>query len=210
MCALRKHLVYNREGGGARLSDLCSLLHLYDTLLVSILFIVSLNLRHRLFLTYSLFSIFNAKNLEFTWTLLPGIYALFFSIPACRHLYNVEGNVHYGSLNMVLGNQWYWTYQQYASTEYEYTLYRGALTSSSVSGNRGVAECWAISSNDVIHSWGVSRISRGDYNIKIDAYPRRLSVFCYDRVRPDRIYLRYCSELCRAHHAYMPISLVAV
>lgn len=184
-----------------------SLLRLYNTLVVAILVLVTWNLGHRLLNNWSLFAIFNSKNLEFTWTLLPRVYVLFCSVPGCRYLYSIE-TVHFGPISVVLGNQWYWTYQQGTSAEYQSTLYRGALTSTSMMTNRWAMRYWAVSSNDVIHNWGIARVSDRTLGIKMDAYPGRINVACHDRVRPSGIYLRYCSELCRAHHAYMPISLV--
>ena len=184
-----------------------SLLRLYNTLVVAILVLVTWNLGHRIVNLWSLFAIFNAKNLEFIWTLLPRIYVLFCSIPGCRYLYNIE-TVHFRPISVVLRNQWYWTYQQRTSPEYQSTLYRGSLTSTSMMTNRWAMRYWAISSNDVIHNWGVARASDNTLRIKMDAYPGRINVSCHDRVRPNRIYLGYCSELCGAHHAYMPISLV--
>ena len=188
-------------------TTLPSLLRLYNTLVVAILVLVTWNLGHRLINNWSLFAIFNAKNLEFTWTLLPRVYVLFCSIPGCRYLYNIE-TVHFRPISVVMGNQWYWSYQQGTSSEYQSTLYRGSLTSTSMMTNRWAMGYWAISSNDVIHNWGVARCGDNTLRIKMDAYPGRINVSCHDRVRPNGIYLRYCSELCRAHHAYMPISLV--
>ena len=188
-------------------SNLPSLLRLYNTLVVAILVLVTWNLGHRVINHWSLFAIFNAKNLEFTWTLLPGVYVLFCSVPGCRYLYNIE-TVHYGPISLVLGNQWYWTYQQGTSSEYQSTLYRRNLTSTSMMTNRWTMRYWAVSSNDVIHNWRIARVSDNTLGIKMDAYPGRINVSCHDRCRPNRIYLGYCSELCRAHHAYMPISLV--
>jgi cytochrome c oxidase subunit 2 len=107
-----------------------------------------------------------------------------------------------------MGNQWYWSYQQGTSSEYQSTLYRRSLTSTSMMTNRWAMGYWAISSNDVIHNWRVARASDNTLRIKMDAYPGRINVSCHDGVRPNGIYLGYCSELCGAHHAYMPISLV--
>ena len=74
--------------------------------------------------------------------------------------------------------------------------------------NRWATGYWAVSSNDVTHNWGIARASDNSLRVKMDAYPGRINVSCHDSVRPSGIYLGYCSELCGAHHAYMPISLV--
>merc|ERR1712109_292850 len=60
---------------------------------------------------------------------------------------------------MGIGNQWYWTYRQGTRPEYQSTLYRGALTSTSMMTNRWAMGYWAVSSNDVIHNWRVARVS---------------------------------------------------
>merc|ERR1719474_2497488 len=99
-------------------------------------------------------------------------------------------------MSAVIGNQWYWTYRQgtrpeYQSTlyrgaltstsmhlgkEYSGTLYRGALTSTSMMTNRWAMGYWAVSSNDVIHNWRVARVSDDTMRIKMDAYPGRVNV----------------------------------
>merc|ERR1711928_205710 len=140
----------------------------YNTLVVAIMVLVTWNLGRRLVNNWSLFAIFNAKNLEFTWTLLPGVYVLFCSIPGCRYLYNIE-TVHFRPISVVMGNQWYWSYQQGTSSEYQSTLYRGSLTSTSMMTNR----------------WAVAGASDNSLGIEMDASPGRINVSCHDRVRPD-------------------------
>merc|ERR1711917_212119 len=80
-------------------------------------------------------------------------------------------------------------YQQGTSSEYQSTLYRGALTSTSMMTNRWATGYWAVSSNDVIHNWRVAGVSDNTLRIKMDAFPGRINVSCHDRVRPNRIYL---------------------
>lgn len=59
----------------------------------------------------------------------------------------------------------------------------------------------AVTSADVIHSFAIP-----DFSVKIDAIPGRVTA---QVIMPDRcgIYIGYCSELCGAGHAYMPIVL---
>ncbi|MBM6549338.1 hypothetical protein [Streptococcus dysgalactiae] len=61
-----------------------------------------------------------------------------------------------------------------------------------------------ITSSDVIHSFSVP-----DFNIKVDAIPGRLNAITYC---PDHygVFVGYCTELCGAGHAYMPIVIEVV
>jgi len=61
-----------------------------------------------------------------------------------------------------------------------------------------------VTSADVIHSFRIP-----DYKIKIDAVPGRIN---QGYIYPDRIgvFVGYCTELCGAGHAYMPIVLEVV
>lgn len=61
-----------------------------------------------------------------------------------------------------------------------------------------------VTSSDVIHSFVLPA-----FNIKIDAVPGRINQvsFLSDRVG---VFVGYCSELCGAGHAYMPIVVEVV
>lgn len=56
-----------------------------------------------------------------------------------------------------------------------------------------------VTSSDVIHSFSLPEIG-----LKIDAIPGRINQVSY---YPDRlgIFVGYCTELCGAGHAYMPV-----
>jgi cytochrome c oxidase subunit 2 len=56
-----------------------------------------------------------------------------------------------------------------------------------------------VTSSDVIHSFAIP-----SFNIKVDAIPGRINqvMICPDRLG---VFVGYCSELCGAGHAYMPI-----
>lgn len=61
-----------------------------------------------------------------------------------------------------------------------------------------------VTSSDVIHSFALPEL-----NVKVDAIPGRVNqcVFYRDKLG---ITVGYCSELCGAGHAYMPIVLETV
>lgn len=52
---------------------------------------------------------FNAKYLEFCWTLAPSIPIVVVTVPAIFWLWAIEG-VYAAQVKMVCGNQWYWSY----------------------------------------------------------------------------------------------------
>lgn len=56
-----------------------------------------------------------------------------------------------------------------------------------------------VTSADVIHSFSLPAFS-----VKVDAVPGRINQYYFF---PDRVgsFVGYCSELCGAGHAYMPI-----
>lgn len=63
---------------------------------------------------------------------------------------------------------------------------------------------FSITSRDVIHAFALPLVS-----LKIDAIPGRLKkiFFCFHRMG---VFVGYCSELCGAGHAYMPIVIEVV
>ena len=185
---------------------LSHLLHLYDSLVVAILFLVTIVLFHRVYNLYSFFRIFNSQSLEFTWTLIPGVLVLSCSIPGCYWIYFIE-TVSSRAVNLVIRNQWYWSYGSTGKT-YDSIYYQGNLTSGNYLSNLYATRYWAITSNDVIHNFGVSRARDNALRVKMDAYPGRINISSFDVARPQGLYLRYCSELCGAQHAYMPISTI--
>lgn len=61
-----------------------------------------------------------------------------------------------------------------------------------------------VTSADVIHSFALP-----EFNLKVDGIPGRINqvFFCSDRLG---VFVGYCSELCGAGHAYMPIVMEVV
>lgn len=61
-----------------------------------------------------------------------------------------------------------------------------------------------VTSSDVIHSFSVPH-----FNIKLDAIPGRVNyvLYCPDHLG---VFVGYCTELCGAGHAYMPIVIEVV
>lgn len=61
-----------------------------------------------------------------------------------------------------------------------------------------------VSSKDVLHAWAVPSLG-----VKIDAVPGRINTLSIYRFRPG-LYFGQCSEICGAHHRFMPILLEIV
>jgi cytochrome c oxidase subunit 2 len=154
--------------------------------------------------------------LEVVWTLVPVIILVLIAVPSIRLLANQYDPPRADLTIKVIGNQWYW--------EYEYPDHGVQLVSNVLSDadaqrrgeprllavdNRMVVPAGAtvkliITSNDVVHSWGVPA-----FWTKLDAVPGRLNETWFRTDRPG-LYYGQCFELCGARHAYMPIAVEVV
>nr|YP_009650994.1 cytochrome c oxidase subunit II [Uvitellina sp. SSS-2019]QCY72820.1 cytochrome c oxidase subunit 2 [Uvitellina sp. SSS-2019] len=136
---------------------------------------------------------------EFLWTVFPtlAVVVLCFLNLQC---------VSYDFLDVgckivkVVGRQWYWSYDVSGLGSYD------SVMCDVLSGvdNPLCLTLWEfhrfmVTSSDVIHSFSIP-----EFNIKVDAIPGRLN---YVNYCPDRygIFVGYCTELCGAGHAYMPV-----
>merc|ERR1719336_379178 len=63
---------------------------------------------------------------------------------------------------------------------YDSIYAEGKLTSTAINRRE---KMFMISSNDVIHNWGIARCYRSSLRMKMDAYPGRLNVAFIDRAR---------------------------
>lgn len=193
------------------------LFHTYNSYIYALLVMVTIALAQRLVNGEPLFTVYSDKNLEAFWTLCPSFILFGITWPSLWLIHYVE-RPRIGNSFEVVGNQWYWAYRVGAHNsmpegrkrgkEFDSMYVNGQLTSSASSGGENM---WFISSNDVIHNWGIAGAYKNSLGMKMDAYPGRLNVaFLEGQVysRKHGVYLGYCSELCGLHHAYMPISLV--
>jgi len=181
-------------------------LHLYDTIVVLILVFVLAVVYVRCVSEEMLFNKYTFSNIEFVWTVGPVAIIITCTVPRFIFLYRVEGNT-VGKVYSVIRNQWYWQYGECGNI-YDSIFSNGNLTTVSQCSLSG-EKSWSISSNDVIHNWGIAGVEEDSLSMKMDAYPRRINYASIDGLSDKkRIYFRYCSELCGTNHAYMPISLV--
>nr|YP_009467186.1 cytochrome c oxidase subunit II [Artyfechinostomum sufrartyfex]YP_010461012.1 cytochrome c oxidase subunit II [Artyfechinostomum malayanum]APX55334.1 cytochrome c oxidase subunit 2 [Artyfechinostomum sufrartyfex]ARH10834.1 cytochrome c oxidase subunit 2 [Artyfechinostomum sufrartyfex]UUF68165.1 cytochrome c oxidase subunit II [Artyfechinostomum malayanum] len=143
---------------------------------------------------------------EFFWTVAPT------SAVGALCYYNLNC-ISYDMLDVacktvkVVGRQWYWTYEVEEDHEGEFD----SVMSDFVIGVDKPLRLWfnefyrfLVTSADVIHSFSIP-----EFNIKLDAIPGRLnySMYCPNHYG---IYIGYCTELCGAGHAYMPVIIEVV
>lgn len=154
--------------------------------------------------------------LEVVWTLVPVLILVVIAVPSIKLLARQYSPPAADVSIKVIGNQWYW--------EYEYPDHNVQLVSNLLPeaeaqatnqprllgvDNRMVVPVGAtvkllVTSNDVIHSWGVPA-----FWVKMDAVPGRINETWFRAERPGLFY-GVCYELCGARHAYMPIAVEVV
>jgi cytochrome c oxidase subunit 2 len=154
--------------------------------------------------------------LEVVWTLVPVLILVAIAIPSIRLLAHQYSPPDADLTVKVIGNQWYWEYEYPDNgihlvsnilTE-EQDRERGEPRQLGVDQRlvvpAGKTVKVIVTSNDVIHSWGVPA-----FWVKIDAVPGRLNETWFRVDRPG-VYYGVCYELCGARHGYMPIAVEVV
>nr|AYH51400.1 cytochrome c oxidase subunit II [Hysteromorpha triloba] len=142
---------------------------------------------------------------EFGWTFIP--YILVFFMCYLNMQFIGEGEdlfdaSHKAQVIKVVGHQWYWSYDDWY---FDGGFYDSIITDfvgdvdKPLRVGYGKPCKFVVTSVDVIHSFALP-----DFSIKLDAIPGRLTS---QLLLPDRcgVFVGYCSELCGAGHAYMPI-----
>ena len=154
--------------------------------------------------------------LEVVWTLVPVLILVAIAVPSIRLLAHQYDPPRADLTVKAIGNQWYWDYE-YPDNGVSFTSrilpdavahQRGEPRQLGVD-NRVVVPVGAvvkmiITSNDVIHAWGVPA-----FWVKIDAVPGRLNETWF-RADREGVYYGVCYELCGAQHGYMPIAVEVV
>jgi cytochrome c oxidase subunit 2 len=152
--------------------------------------------------------------IEVVWTLLPVLILVAIAVPSIRLLAHQYSPPEADITVKAIGNQWYWTYQYPDHGDFE--IISNMLSDKDAQARSeprllGVDERMVVpagatvkvivTSNDVIHSWGVP-----SFWTKIDAVPGRLNETWFKVDRPG-VYYGQCFELCGARHGYMPIAV---
>ena len=155
--------------------------------------------------------------LEIIWTLIPCVILLMIAIPSFTLLFQMDEVSKIGLTVKVIGNQWYWHYEQTGPLfkwsfdqrlaghweDRDYTMLPRLLWVDGLVINIPAQTNvrLLVTSADVLHSWALPAAG-----IKIDACPGRLNeVFL--RVEKPGILFGQCSEICGINHAFMPIML---
>jgi cytochrome c oxidase subunit 2 len=154
--------------------------------------------------------------LEIVWTLVPVLILVAIAVPSIRLLAHQYSPPRADLTVKAIGNQWFW--------EYDYPdngvhLISNMLPDAQADANHEPREIAAdhrlvvpvgavvkviVTSNDVIHSWGVPA-----FWVKIDAVPGRLNETWFQAERTG-VFYGVCYELCGARHGYMPIAVEVV
>jgi cytochrome c oxidase subunit 2 len=154
--------------------------------------------------------------LEVVWTLVPVLILVVIAVPSIKLLARQYSPPAADLTVKVIGNQWYWEYEypdhgvQFVSNGLSdaETARRGEPRLLGVDERvvvpQGATVKLIVTSNDVIHSFGVPA-----FWVKMDAVPGRLNETWFRADRPG-IYYGQCYELCGARHAYMPIAIEVV
>nr|YP_009166305.1 cytochrome c oxidase subunit II [Argopecten purpuratus]ALA07939.1 cytochrome c oxidase subunit II [Argopecten purpuratus] len=115
---------------------------------------------------------------------------------------------------VVVGHQWYWSYQVGVDGGPEVFKWDSRIVSRSVDSPMDFQDYWTVdrplpvpvggvtrvlvTSEDVLHSWGAPRL-----HLKVDAIPGRLTRGLFELKLPGVI-KGMCVELCGAYHSMMP------
>ncbi len=176
-------------------------------------------LSYRLFLKPKKYS--HNTTLEIVWTIFPIAILILIAIPSFALLYTMEEIIEPGVTLRVIGHQWWW--------EYEYPDFENAKREMLIVESRMIPEedlelgqfrlldvdnrtvlpikthiRVLVTSTDVLHSWAVPA-----FGIKVDAVPGRINQTTLF-IKREGVYYGQCSELCGAHHGFMPICVEAV
>nr|YP_009166786.1 cytochrome c oxidase subunit II [Explanatum explanatum]ALC75072.1 cytochrome c oxidase subunit 2 [Explanatum explanatum] len=143
--------------------------------------------------------------IEFVWTFIPTLLTAVLCYLNLQYI-SYESVLPDSKVVKVVGHQWYWTYELPLEGE----CYDSCM-SDFVGGvdkplrlSVNTSYRLLVTSADVIHSFSIPA-----YSLKIDGIPGRINqvYFCPDRIG---VFVGYCSELCGAGHAYMPIVVEVV
>ena len=156
-------------------------------------------------------------SLEIIWTVTPALILLLISGNSISFLYSSEELLNPALDIIVIGNQWYWTYEFIAFKKKIIIESHMVETNDLNLGELRLLEVdnalvlpteigirLLITSTDVIHSWAVPSLG-----IKIDAVPGRInegSIF----IKRTGVFRGQCSEICGKGHSVMPIVVLGI
>nr|YP_009169431.1 cytochrome c oxidase subunit II [Fischoederius elongatus]AJF22823.1 cytochrome c oxidase subunit II [Fischoederius elongatus]QIJ60110.1 cytochrome c oxidase subunit II [Fischoederius elongatus] len=143
--------------------------------------------------------------IEFVWTFIPTVLTAVLCYLNLQYL-TYESVLPDSKVVKIVGRQWYWTYELPMEGE----CYDSCMSDFVYGVDKPLRLTvntpyrLLVTSADVIHCFSVP-----ECGIKIDGIPGRINqvYFCPERLG---VFVGYCSELCGAGHAYMPIVIEVV
>lgn len=154
--------------------------------------------------------------IELIWTLTPAGILWAIGLPSLRLLYMMDEILDSELTIKAIGNQWYWNYEYTDNDNVVIESYMLDDDSLEVGDLRlltvdnelvlpvNTSIRLLVTSNDVIHSFGVPSLG-----LKSDAIPGRQNATSLIINRTSNYYGQ-CSELCGVLHGFMPIAINAV
>nr|ASL24610.1 cytochrome c oxidase subunit 2 [Khawia sinensis] len=137
---------------------------------------------------------------ELGWTIVPTIVVLILSVLNSNYI--TDGLDDHPDMTIgVVGHQWYWSYDHLTQSFDSIVGKDSFVVDKPLQLFEGIAYRFFVTSYDVIHSFALPTLG-----LKVDAVPGRVNQLFFIPVRLG-VFTGYCSELCGAGHAYMPIVL---
>ncbi len=154
--------------------------------------------------------------LEVIWTLIPVAILVVLFVPSFNLMRAIE-DVSEASLTVkATGHQWYWSYEypDHDGLTFDSNLLQGddlkdkskrlLQTDNALVLPVGVKVRVLVTAADVLHSWSVP-----SFAVKIDGVPGRVNE-TWLTAEKKGVYYGFCTELCGAGHAYMPVEVRVV
>jgi cytochrome c oxidase subunit 2 len=156
--------------------------------------------------------------LEVLWTAGPVLILIIIAVPSFKLLYYADRVENPEMTLKITGNQWYWSYEypDYGNFGFDANM----VTDEDIAKNPKLKRLMdtdnrvvlpvgkriqlLMTSNDVIHNWGIPA-----FGVKLDTVPGRLNETWVQITKPG-VYYGFCSELCGVNHSYMPVTIEAV
>ena len=154
--------------------------------------------------------------IEVLWTVIPIMILIAIAIPSFRLLYFADKTADADMTLKIIGNQWYWTYEypDHGNFTFDANLIpddelkpgqkRLMDTDNPVVLPVGKKVRLLMTATDVLHAWAISPLG-----VRLDTVPGRINE-TWVEINTPGTYYGFCSELCGAGHAYMPIMVKAV
>nr|WSP01973.1 cytochrome c oxidase subunit 2 [Allocreadium lobatum] len=140
-----------------------------------------------------------SKLLELFWTMMPTFSVMLLCYFNLRCMQGYD-KLPVKDIIKIVGRQWYWSYETPSESMYDSMMldFMNSVDKPLCLDFKSTY-MFLMTSSDVIHSFAMPQ-----FHLKSDAMPGRVNDLYFS---PDRmgVFVGYCSELCGAGHAYMPM-----